>query len=389
VRIIEHGLRTIGADVNIVIDTWHPPSQTLVQLRQQQQSIWGQLLDLQQSPAAQPSNWEGQYRYRQRQASFYQQQFRTLQQFLALLVPSATSALAKEQLLAIAVLSGSQAVTDFIVKDAHFDPRTNTMEILKMAIQRPSYGAENTAMRIALRLPNIDINGVFEDGSSPLTALFTSKTPIADQARFEAASLDLEAIMALPGVDLNRPDRHGRYVLLESLKQGGMVPPALLRRADLDWNVCDEETLDTPLIVIARIGQGMAFQLEESGSLLTVVLNKPGIDVNARNRDGSTAVIEAAKARWALAFAAIASREDCKLDIANTEGETVMSIAGCQLGPDAKRSEVIAKVSAILFEASGPFAAGMRSEFDPDAREIFTGEIGEFTDFELEDHFMA
>jgi ankyrin repeat protein len=375
VRIVEHALQTIGADVNVVIDTWQPQGQTLEHLRQQHQMIRQQFVGLQQPQAAQLYNWGQLYTGRPQQANLRQKQVLTLQQELALLVPSATSTLAKEPLLAVAVLSASQAVTDFIVNDAKFDPRANTMKILKMSIQRPSCGPENAAMRIALRLPNIDINGIFEDGSSPLTALFSSKSPITDQQKLQTLSLDLEAVMAVPGVDVNRPDQRGRYVLIECLKRGGNVLPALLGRADVDWNVRDQETLDTPLIILARIGHVSAFQLEERDALLAAVLKKPGVDVNAQNRDGNTAAIEAVKGGRALEFAAIASREDCRLDIANNVGETVMSIAGCQLAPDATRSEIIDEVSAILFEISGGFGAGMGDEFDPDVAEAaFSGD---------------
>jgi ankyrin repeat protein len=379
VRIVDHALRTIGADVNVVIDTWQPQGQTLAQLRQQHQMIRQQFVGLQQPQAAQLYNWEQLYTGRPQQANLRQEQVLTLQQELTLLVPSATSTLAKEPLLAVAVLSASQAVTDLIVNDAKFDPRANTMKILKMSIQRPSCGPENAAMRIALRLPNIDINGIFEDGSSPLTSLFSSKSPITDQQKLQTLSLDLdldlEAVMAVPGVDVDRPDHRGQYVLIECLKRGGNVLPALLGRADVDWNVRDQETLDTPLIILARIGHVSAFQLEERDALLAAVLKKPGVDVNAQNRDGNTAAIEAVKGRRSLGFASIASREDCRLDIANNVGETVMSIAGCQLAPDATRSEIIDDVSDILFEISGGFGAGMGDEFDPDVAEAaFSGD---------------
>jgi hypothetical protein len=79
--------------------------------------------------------------------------------------------------------------------------------------------------------------------------------------------------------------------------------------------------LDEPQNVLVRIGHLVAFQFKPSEPLMTVVLNEPGIDLNARNGKGNTAAIEVLKGRYRLEFAAIASMEDGMLNMTSNEGE--------------------------------------------------------------------
>jgi hypothetical protein len=68
-------------------------------------------------------------------------------------------------------------------------------------------------------------------------------------------------------------------------------------------------------------------------------------------------------ARNAAGFSAIAGREDCRLDIQNDMAETVFSLTEAKSRPDAKRAEIIKKISAVLLEMSDG-AAGDDSQDD-------------------------
>jgi hypothetical protein len=109
-----------------------------------------------------------------------------------------------------------------------------------------------------------------------------------------------------------------------------------------------------------------------SVGLPSSILERPEVDVNAQNREGNTAAIEALKARSLAKFAMIAARVDCRLDIANNAGETVFSLSGCQASPDAPRSQIIDAVIAAFKQpvASHPpfwkgFAKGRKFSVSP------------------------
>jgi hypothetical protein len=324
VRIVDFVLRRVGDDPNMVVDSWASDTNQLEQLRRRH----GGLRQRQLLP-----NWPNQgFAFKRLLTSLHGQ--------LTLL--AAGTKTAKESLLSVAVLSNANAVVDFITNHPNFDHATDTMPTLRKAIER------NSQLSIALRLPNIRINGVFDDGTSPLTALFVAKGRQADSGMMTR----VEQLLAVDGVDVNRPDAKGRLFLLELLKIGTFIPVTLMGRRDVDWNVADRETGDTPLILVARRVSGMRAGTANREPLLVQMLKKRQIDVNARNKEGNTALIEAVMARNAAGFSAIAGREDCRLDIQNDMAETVFSLTKAKSRPDAKRAEIIKEISAVLLEMS-------------------------------------
>jgi ankyrin repeat protein len=365
-RITEFVLRQFDDDVNLVIETWLPQTRQLQQLRQQQISIQQQIVNAQQQQV-----WSQlpaqQFQARQLQYSLQQQQSSVLQQQLAILIPSPNATVSRESLLAISVLSGSSGVSDHLINHSHLNlTGANAMAVLKRAVQHPDvyFGLQNESLRIALRLPRVDVNGFFDDGTTPLTALFGAKMANAgqyqrtdgwNQPRMQAIVLSMDLLLAVKEIDVNQPDRQGRRLLIEFLKLGPHVPLSLVGRNELDWNVRDEETLDTPLILVAKSRNGMNAPFDGNDPLLTLMLRKREIDVNAQNRDGNTALIEAVKANSSAEFAAIATRDDCRLGIANNAGETVFSLTGCCLPSDATRSDIVNEISSILLETSEGF----------------------------------
>jgi hypothetical protein len=255
----------------------------------------------------------------------------------------------QDSLLAIAVECGSERVIDFIVSHPKFDVvSADTMSILWHSL------GSSTAFECAIKLPGIDINACSADGSTPLTALvhFYSSTLFTKPDGQNIFQRDLATQLKFPGIDVNQPDKRGRFMLTELIKGQVALPSFLTAVEGLDWNVRDMETLDTPLILMARQGRV---------DLPSSILERQEVDVNAQNREGNTAAIEALKAGSLAEFAMIAARVDCRLDIANNTGETVFSLSGCQASPDAPRSQIIDAVIATFKQpvaSHRPFGEG-------------------------------
>jgi ankyrin repeat protein len=279
----------------------------------------------------------------------------------------------EESLLTIAITSRSSGVVQFIVSDCRFSvDRTNTMRTLRSAIESVDrHDVRSECIEAALCLPGIDVNRSFEDGFTALTWI-VQETAFKDVKRIESRFRELgirmnnvtmernfkqlqknareflmtHTINILLGsgrVDANGRDGCGRTLLMELMKRGHQPPQALISLANLDWNVVDPDTLDTPLIVIARSKPGTQMH-----QLSDVLVRRLEIDVNVQNREGNTAAIEAVLAGNPGTFAAIAARDDCQLGVANRRGDTVMSISGCHCQDDANRQDIISAVVAAI-----------------------------------------
>jgi ankyrin repeat protein len=162
----------------------------------------------------------------------------------------------------------------------------------------------------------------------------------------------LEFLFSLPLIDVNRRDREGRTLLIELIKRGYPFPSVLLTLSGMDWNVRDPETLDTALIIMSKqkdykasfgeFGQQRQFH----GAL--EVLQRLGLDINAQNRNGNTAIMEAVLCGNVDAFAAISKKNECRLDIRNNAGVTVLDVVGCARPLDAPRAEIANAISAAM-----------------------------------------
>jgi len=121
-----------------------------------------------------------------------------------------------------------------------------------------AWNLQNVALPIALTLPDVDINRSFNNGTTPLTALFEVLVALdwvnSSQYRPQVIEHNLETLLNVPGIDANQPDEHRRFVLIEFLKLRSFVPHNLMTRPELDRNIRDRDTLDTLLILIARKG---------------------------------------------------------------------------------------------------------------------------------------
>jgi hypothetical protein len=298
----------------------------------------------------------------------------------------------EESLLTIVITSRSSGVAQFIVSDCRFSvDRTNTMRTLRSAIESVDcHDVRSEFIEAALHLPGTDVNKSFEDGFTALTWIAQERA-FRDIKQIESRFRELgirmnnitmernfkqlqknareflltQTIGILLGVgraDPNGRDGCGRILLMELMKRGHQLPQVLIAIADLDWNVSDSDTLDTPLIVLARNSQPATdFRTQSSigrfttrtragqpDPLLVMLLKRPEIRVNAQNKKGNTAAIEAVLAGNCDAFAAIAARDDCRLDIPNRRGGTVISISGCHCPDDAGREDIIIAVVAAI-----------------------------------------
>jgi ankyrin repeat protein len=141
-------------------------------------------------------------------------------------------------LLAVAMRSGAGNMATFITSHSSFDPiQTKFMAVLKAAIE----SGQADCIKLAVQLPGVDINGQFDNGFTPLT--------------FSVQFGDLNALRALlgvPGLNLNLNDREGRTLITEVLKKNYHIPAELTEREDVDWNIRERSTLDTPLILLAK-----------------------------------------------------------------------------------------------------------------------------------------
>jgi ankyrin repeat protein len=255
-----------------------------------------------------------------------------------------------QSMLSIAVMSGSLEVVEFLQGHATFDPiKTNTMETLEAVIRSGNINALHTA----LQLPGIDVNGEFSDGSTPLTLIAQAIEPFAIRS--------LEILGDVPELDVNAVDAKGRAALTEIIKKGIPIPARLAEREDVQWNIREAATGDTPLIVFAKkkewktsaaAGRRMAPPQEQQEKpmdpTLKMMLERPDIDVNAQNAKGNSAIMEAVISGNVNTFAAIASKEDCRLDLTNVEGQTVVALAGCSVPELAGRGVIIQEIIAAM-----------------------------------------
>jgi hypothetical protein len=152
------------------------------------------------------------------------------------------------------------------------------MKTLRAAIQSADFQA--ASRQIAVRLPAVDINESFEDGFIILTAIVQC-TELNHLSRIERQFSQLgirltdhfleknfrmlvvnanryfmhqtlEFLLGVPSIDVNRRDKEGQMLLIELAKRGHLFPFALFVLSGIDWNVHEPETLDTPLIIMAR-----------------------------------------------------------------------------------------------------------------------------------------
>jgi hypothetical protein len=231
-------------------------------------------------------------------------------------------------LLTHAVLAKSLPVRDLIVNHPRFVPSpADALACVGAALMN-----SRESLTIALSSPAFDVNGRYDDGQSVLTRAISTES-----VKSEA----LAELIQVPELDVNRTDGRGDVPILRAIAQARekKTPRVfktivnLCERPDLDLDVRIGEFADTPLIAFARVTVPSVSQLGTANPTLHIaaveaVIRREDIDLNAQNASGSTALMEAVRARSREVFRLIGSDERCNLDIVDKDGKDVFTIAG-------------------------------------------------------------
>jgi len=294
-----------------------------------------------------------------------------------------------KSLLHIAIMAASEKVVEFLTSLRNFDPATSDVQSIlqaSLSARRENSRGGAAPLELAVRLPGADVNGIFDDGTTLLTSALMRWESVNrvsefavrsdhDQSRVMNAMHNVTFLLSLPGVDVNRRDASGRFPLFLALDLPvGPRPDPWTTRADVDWNIRDPETLDTPLIVMAKARMDPTDNSGKSRKewlpAWREVVANAAVDVNAQNKKGNTAAIEAVIAGNAAGFRVLASRADVRFDIVNIEGKDIASIAEVSVAPNLERSKFVSIIVEKIEKKAPKVRSGLQALVKPSAFDI-------------------